>query len=178
MSSTPTPNHPKDQASKPAEPPPQMSQQEMQELLSLRREKAAMSQILWELVTQVAPDTHHIEVSPTPSDPLWQLAFVQSSDAKSGKIRILAGTMPAITEQEKRRVVRLLRSTSTPMHTALAQLEIPHPPSYVEKQIEAHLKWRPAEKGEFNPAGATGVWESVKAPSIGEKAKNFLGFPK
>lgn len=177
MSPTP-PNPPKDQSSKPAPESPQMSEQEMQELLSLRREKAALSQMMWEMVTQIAPDTHVVEVNPTPSDPLWQLAFVRSSDAKSDKIRIMAGTMLPITEQEKKRVVRLLRGTSTPMHTALAQLKIPHPPSYVEKQIETHLKWRPAEKSEASPEGAPGVWESVTPPSVGEKAKNFLGFPK
>lgn len=145
-----------------------LSNQEMQELISLRREKAALSQILWNLVTMAAPDTHKIEVSPAPTDPLWQLAFVRSSDQESGKVCLLAGTIPEITEQEKKRVVRLLRGTTKPMHEALAELKIPHPSAYVEDKIKAHLVWK--EHTDSNG----GFWESIKPPSIGERAKNFL----
>jgi hypothetical protein len=134
---------------------------------------------LWELIRQAAPDSHEVEVLPTASDPLWQLAFVQSSDAKSGKVRILAGTIKPISEQEKKRVVRLLRGTSTPMQTALAQLELERfPPSYVEKEVAKHLAWRPVDKDAVNPHGVPGHWESVTPPPIGETVKNILHFPK
>lgn len=174
-STNPSPNQtPSPTSSEPLNP------QERQELIALRREKAALSAIMWNLVRQAHPETHDAEVMPAAEEPLWQLAFVQSSDASSGKIRIVAGTIVPITESEKKRVVRLLRGTSTPMHTALAQLELDRfPPSYVEREIAAHLKWAPAEKdAATNPHGVAGVWESVKAPTLGEKAKNFLNLPK
>lgn len=157
-----------------------MSQQEMQELTSLRREKAALSGMLWELVRQAAPETHDIEVKAAPTDPLWQLAFVQSSDPKGGKVRILAGTIKPISEQEKKRVVRLLRGTTMPMDAALTQLKLQHyPPSYVEKQIEAYLAWDNDGKNvpSNNPA-ALGTWKSVTPPSVGESAKNIIFWPK
>lgn len=155
-----------------------LSQNERQELIALRREKAALSEMLWNLVRQAHPETHEAEVSPAAEDPLWQIAFVRSSDEKSGKIRILAGTIKPITEQEKKRVVRLLRGTATPMHTALAQLELDRfPPSYVEQQITAHLKWHPAEPNATTPLGVSGHWKSIQMPSFREKAKNLVNWP-
>lgn len=166
-SSTPTPN-----AAAPTSNPEQstqLPQEQMQELLSLRRERAAISQIMWNLVRTIAPEEHQIEVSPTPSDPLWQLAFVQSSDPASGKICILAGAIPPITEQEKKRVVRMLRGTSLSMEHALTELKLPYPPSYVEKVVEDRIKWSASKD-----AAVPSIWESVTPPSIGERATNLL----
>jgi hypothetical protein len=179
MSNSPT-NSPMKQIPSPGQTPPEpLNPQERQELISLRREKAALSAMLWNLVRQAYPDSHSAEVMPAADDPLWQIAFVQSSVRDSGKVRILAGTILPITESEKKRVVRLLRGTATPMHTALAQLELERfPPSYVEKQIEAHLKWQVGDEKAKTPLGVSGYWHSVTAPLFGEKAKNFLRLPK
>lgn len=147
-------------------------QSQEQELQSLRYEKAAMSAVIWNLVRLAAPDTHSAEVGTMATDPLWQLAFVQSSNPNSGRIKILAGAMKPITEQEKKRVVRLLRGTSTPMHTALLQLELPHPPSYVEKEIHQYLWWQKPTKD------AAGYWFSVTRTPLVESAKNLIGLPK
>lgn len=129
-----------------------------------------MSQIIWNLVRKYEPDEEQVVVSSLASDELWQLAFVQA-DAKNTDptlVRILAGLLPPITEAEKKKVVRLLRGTDKPMHEALAELELPHQPTYVEKQIRPHLVWDKA----------TGAWNSVTPAGLGEVAKNFLHLPK
>lgn len=154
-------------------------EEERKELAMLRNWRATMSVVIWNLVRQAYPETHETEVPTVPSDPLWQLAFVQPSDGSSAKTRILAGTIKPIAEQEKKRVVRLLRGTTTPMHIALSQLELERfPPSYVEEQISAYLKWEPVKKDELNPTGAQGSWHSVSRPFFGERLKNFACIPK
>lgn len=145
------------------------------ELQQLRLQKDALSQLLWEVVRKASPETETIEVSSAVSDPLWLLAFVPGS--KEGTTKILAGTMPPITEQEKKRVVRLLRGTNTPMGAALLELKLPYPPSYVEKQIAAHLVWKKSGNDDGG-AGSAGTWESVRGPELGEQLKNVLRIPK
>lgn len=146
-----------------------------QEVIQLRREKDALSQLLWETVRQASPDTHTLEVPAAVSDPLWLLAFVPGS--KAGTAKILAGTMPPISEQEKKRVVRLLRGTAKPMAEALAELELPYPESYVEREIAAHVVWKKSVD-DAGGARGSGTWDSVRKPDIGEQLKNVLRIPK
>lgn len=150
-----------------------------QEISQLRQQYNAVSELLWEVVRLSNPDTHEISLLPHASDPLWELSFIRAElDGKpdpSGKIRICASTIPEITESQKKRVVRLLRGTSTSLPEAMTQLQIPHPISYVEKKISDRLEWKP--NSETDPT-AGGIWESVTPPTIMESAKNILHFPK
>lgn len=141
-----------------------------QELNALRQEKAAMSQIIWNLVRQLEPAEEQLVVSSIASDPLWQVAFLSADEKNSDptKVRILAGALVPITEGEKKRVVRFLRGTSKHMHEALTAFELPHPSDYVMRQIESHLKWDEEKK----------LWESVGAAPLAERALNILGIPK
>lgn len=160
-----------DQSNVQPTPPPQSSDrppspspaQQQQELTQLRRQTAAMSQIIWNLVRQIEPEEQQLVVSSIASDPLWQLAFVAADEKNTDatKVRILAGLLQPITEQEKKRVCRLLRWTARPLHEATAQLELPHPSEYVQKQIEPYLKWDDAAK----------LWQPVKQPSLISPAK-------
>lgn len=162
-------NSPKDQSAKqlqqslqPAPPTPE------QELLQLRRQNDAMSQLMWELVRQSNPETHRAEMPTAVSDPLWQLVFVPGS--KDGTTTILAGTMLPITEQEKKRVVRLLRGTNKKMEDALRELGLEFPAAYVEKQIGDYIKW--------GTVSHQSGWESIKPASVVESVKNLLHLPK
>lgn len=112
-----------------------------------------------------APETHDIEVATTPSDPLWQLVFGPSADEKSGRVRILAGAIKPMTEQDKKRVVRLLRGTDRQLIDVLIELRMVWPPSYVEAQIATHLKWSEETK----------QWASVASPSLGARVANLIG---
>lgn len=146
------------------QPPAQTPEHEIQ---ALRRQVALSSQLLWETVRKLSPETDTATVPAEISNPLWQLAYEASSDGKS--IRILAGTIPPITEQEKKRVVRTLRGTSTRIVDAVLALKLPHPPSYVEDQIKAFIVWNPGKDG------AAPVWNSVKPASIVETIRGKIG---
>jgi hypothetical protein len=109
----------------------------------------------------MAPTEEQIVISCIATDPLWHLAFLALDEENTDptKIRILAGLMPPITEQEKKRVVRFLRGTTKPVHEAIQELKLPHPPSYVQEQISPRLRWHP---GSANPDDLP-RWESVGA---------------
>lgn len=81
-------------------------------------------------------------------------------------MELLAGTHPEITEQEKKRIVRLLRDTTNKIEEAVAFLKLPFPPAYVEQRIADHLTWK------------DGKWQSVTPPTIGERVKNAVNWPK
>jgi hypothetical protein len=158
MKKQPTPNTPKT-----PQQPPQPTMQEMeQRLTQLSRQNGELCQMLWEAVRKAAPDTHRLELPPKAGDPLWLLAFNAGSD---GKVELLAGTHLEITEQEKKRVVRLLRGTATPIQEAIAQLGLPHPPAYVEAKIADRIAWK------------DGTWISVTPPTLGERIKSAVKWP-
>jgi hypothetical protein len=139
MKKQPTPNTPKT-----PQQPPQPTMQEMeQRLTQLSRQNGELCQMLWEAVRKAAPDTHRLE----------------------GKVELLAGTHLEITEQEKKRVVRLLRGTATPIQEAIAQLGLPHPPAYVEAKIADRIAWK------------DGTWISVTPPTLGERIKSAVKWP-
>lgn len=146
----------------PQEQPEPTPQQMRQELNLLYREKAQLSQMLWEAVRIAAPETHRLELPPAASDPLWVLAFNAGSD---GKMELLAGTHPEITEAEKKRLVRLLRDTTNKLEEAIAFLKLPFPPAYVEQRIADRIVWK------------DGAWRSVTPPTLGERVKNAVKWP-
>lgn len=147
-----------------------------QELIQLRRDEDAMSQIMWELVRHTNPETHTAEVPAAVSDPLWALVFERGS--KEGQVKILAGTNLPITESQKKRVCRFLRGTSRPMEDALRELRFEFPLSYVEQQIAAHLRWERTSADGVAAGAPVGQWISVKPPGFGERAMNAFGIPK
>lgn len=134
-----------------------------------------MSQLMWELVRQSNPETHIAEVAASASDPLWLIAFVPGSE---GKVKILAGANQPITEQEKKRVVRLLRGTSKPMTEALTELRLEFPSAYVEKQISEHLVWDNSGKYPEGDSRIGGFWQSKNPTPAMETVKNILHIPK
>lgn len=158
-------------------PDTQSNSQRDQQMRSLHQQNAALSQILWNLVRQYEPTEEQVVVSSIASDPLWQLAFMPADAENSDptKVRVLAGFVPPITEQEKKRVVRFLRGTDKPMMDALEALQLSHPPAYVEQQIAGHLKWYPGTK---ETEGNDACWQSVTPASLAERAKNVLQIPK
>ncbi len=134
--------------------------------------------MLWQLVQLHAPETHELELDETGIDPLWQIAFARGS--ADGKIRVLAGTMPEITEQQKKRVVRLLRGTSKTMVDALAELGLEHPAAYVEKKVADRIAWKqvPVADESGHPGSVVHRWESVTPATVGEKVMNAVHWPK
>lgn len=151
-------------------PPSQPKPTPEQELAQLRQQYSAVCEMLWETVRSMSPDSHEVAVSPHASDPLWELSFLrtESEDGSkpdpTGRIRICASTIPEITEQEKKRVVRYLRGTPVPMTDALRALELPHPPTYVELKIQNYIKWSPEKS----------YWDSVTPPNFMEKVSKYI----
>lgn len=155
--------------------PPQ-GQSLQQEVTQLRREKDALSQIIWSLVQQTSPDTHSAEIPAAVSDPLWALVFVPGS--KDGTVKILAGSNPPITESQKKKVIRFLRDTTITIPNALIALKYEFPPAYVEKEILPWLKWEPNVDAQDVPKISGGKWASVRNAGLAEQAMNAFGIPK
>lgn len=157
-----------------------------QELASLRQQYNAVSELLWETIRTLAPQTHEVTVLPRASNPLWEICFVRAEgkDGKpdeTGRMRICAALIPEMTEAEKKRVVRFLRGTSRPLEDALAEFQLPHPISYVEAKIADRIKWTTAavtSDTKTHPAGIRQEWTSVTPAEIGEKVKNAIHWPK
>lgn len=143
---------------------PQMpTMQEMQQkLIQLYRENGELKQMLWEAVQKASPETHRLLLSKSASNPLFHLVLVPGLDET---VELLAGTHLEITEQEKKRVVRLLRGTATPIQEAIALLGLPHPPAYVEAKIAERIVWK------------NGTWISVTPPTLGERIKSAVKWP-
>ena len=141
-----------------------------QEISQLRQQYAAVSELLWETIHTLAPETHEAVVLPHASNPLWELAFVRVAGPDgqpdpSGKMRICAATIPEITEQEKKRVVRFLRGTDRPIEDALGELKLPFPATYLEAKIADRIKWE------------NKTWVSVTPPTLAERVKNAVKWP-
>lgn len=105
-------------------------------------------------------------------DPLWQLPFLQVLDDEGemdpNKIRILAGTLPPLTEQDKKRLVRRLRGTNLELTAVLQEFKFTdYPPHYVERFLLDRVKWDKEQK----------LWVSVTPAGVGEKIRNLLHFP-
>lgn len=163
-----------------------------QEIAQLRQQYQAVSELLWETIHTLAPETHEAVVLPHASNPLWELCFVrvEAADGKpdpSGKMRICAATVPEITEQEKKRVVRFLRGTDRPIEDAIAEFKLAFPATYLEAKIADRIRWKAYGLGEIVPGvpsadggqrAALGIWESVTPPTIAEKVKNAVNWPK
>jgi hypothetical protein len=159
------------------QPTPEQMQQVMQELI---QRHAAVSEALWETIRTLAPDTHEVTVSSHASDPLWDLRFIRVAgpDGKpdpSGRIRICAATIPELTEHDKKRLVRYLRGTDTPLEQALAHFRLEHPVAYVAAKLSDRIRWNPGTPGD---EGNAAHWESVTPPDAGERFKNLLHLPK
>ena len=107
----------------------------------LRLEKQAMAELIWNSVRKAFPDSHEVVVPLRPTDDLWMLAFSFEAEGSSN-VRILAGTIPPITDQEKKRVVRFLKGTAHGMEVALAEFKLDHPAHYVASQISEHLVFK------------------------------------
>lgn len=107
----------------------------------LRLEKQALAELLWNAVRKAFPDTHEVVVPSRPTDDLWQIGFTHEAEG-SENVRVLAGTIPSITEQEKKRVVRFLKGTAHGMEVALAEFKLDHPTHYVAAQIAKHLVFK------------------------------------
>lgn len=143
-------------------PPPKLPPQSA-EVQQLMREKANLCQMLWELVRLHSPDTETVELPTTASNPLWQLAFVRGSE--DGKVKLMAGLHPEMTDAQQKRVVRFLRDTSKKIEEAMISLELPFPPLYVDRRISDRITWK------------DGKWISVTPAGLVEKAKNAVHWP-
>lgn len=154
----------------PSSNPPQPSLE--QQLQQLRMQYAGVSELLWETIRTLAPESHEATVSPHASNPLWELAFVRAEkDGKpdpTGRMRICAATIPEMTESQKKKIVRFLRGTNRPLEDAMRECEIPHPLVYVEQRISDRVKWNPESS----------LWDSITPATAGEKIKNIIHFPK
>jgi hypothetical protein len=170
-SAQPTPQPPSPKSLKPT---PAQTLSPQQEIASLRQQYQAVSEMLWETIHQLAPETHEVTVPGAASNPLWELFFLRPEKQDAGdpvaRVRICAATIPELSEQDKKRVVRFLRGTGTPLEAALAHLSLRHPPLYVEQKIKDRIKWGTVD-------GQPG-WESITPAETGEKVKNLLHLPK
>lgn len=150
-----------------------------QQITQLRQQYAAVSELLWESIRVLAPDAHEVTVLPQASNPLWQLAFLraQGADGKpdpTGRMRICAATIPELTEQEKKKVVRFLKGTGVPIEDALKEFQLPHPVGYVETRIADRIKWVPTDP----KSGPEGTWQPVAADVDLEAPENIVPFAK
>lgn len=148
-----------------------------QELAQLRQQYQAVSELLWETIRTAAPDTHEITIAPHASTPLWELAFVRAAGPDgqpdpTGRMRVLAATIPELTEQEKKHVVRFLRGTDKPIEDAMLEFKLPHPPSYLVAKIADRITWKAAaitSDLKTHPDDVRYHWESVTPPIDDEK---------
>ena len=115
-----------------------------QEAAQARQQYRAVAQYLWEMIQKFSPETNDIIVPSAVSNPLWELAFLKVEvDGKidPNLIRICACTRPEITDQEKKRLVRLLKGTNKSIVEAMAELKLDFPATYVELKIYDRIRW-------------------------------------
>lgn len=170
----------KDQSAPPPsnQPPAPTPEQEIQ---GLRAQHAVDAQIIWNLVRKFCPDEHQIVCSIIADDPLWNLAYLQvdAENSEPTQVRLAAGALQPISEQEKKKVVRALRGTSRQLHELVMELGLPHPPSYVEQQIKAHCVWLPTAPDKLTKDGPKGAWVNPNSTADeGDAPDNVVPFPK
>lgn len=168
-SAKPNPSHSPQQPTSTAQPSAPTPEQQLSQL---RSQHEALSQLLWQVIRAASPEEHTITVLPGASDPLWEIwcnrSEVDGKPDPTGAIRVCAATIPELTEHEKKKVVRYLRGTDRPLGEALHALKLRHPMAYVEQKIADRIKFNATDRR----------WESVTAPTLGERIKNVLRFPK
>ena len=113
------------------------------ELIQLRREKAQLSMILWETIKTLAPDADEVTIAITPRDDLWQIAFLQApAEGEIIRTRIIAGTIPALTDAEKKRLVRALKGTAKSIDDVVKEQGLPHPVQYLVRMVADRVRWQ------------------------------------
>lgn len=134
-------------------PPPQPKSPEIdlkREVARLQQESRAVSQYLWLTIASLREETMDVILDTSRIDPLWSLVFLHVLDEKGeidpGRIRVAAATIPPMTEQEKKRLVRRLKGTSERnLAAVLKELGLDHfPTPYVERFISDRVKWNPS----------------------------------
>lgn len=118
-----------------------------QEIAQLRQQYRAVSQYLWIAIRQFRPDHHEAVLDTSNVDPLWAVAFLQVRDSKGefapDRIQVLAGADLPMNDQEKKRLVRLLKEKpELTLADAMTEQKLSFPPDYVERLINDRVVWR------------------------------------